>query len=102
MACHSAGAPAGSLGVPRHCPRPDLAVSSNAAPFSRGAAVSASADRNLLFGVLALQLDFVSRDQLVAAMNAWALEKTKPLSHILRDQGVLAPDTCALLESLVQ
>src|SRR5262249_40041689 len=32
-----------------------------------------SADRNLLFGILALQLDFVSRDALVAAMNAWVL-----------------------------
>src|SRR5947207_12653800 len=63
---------------------------------------SPSADRNLLFGVLALQLDFVSRDQLVAAMNAWALEKSKPLGRVLRDQGVLAPDTHELLEALVQ
>ena len=27
-------------------------------------------DRNLLFGILALQNDFVTRDQLVEAMNA--------------------------------
>ena len=63
---------------------------------------SPSADRNLLFGVLALQLDFVSRDQLVAAMNAWALDKAKPLGRILCDQGVLAADTHELLEALVR
>src|SRR5438876_943530 len=38
---------------------------------------SSSADRNLLFGILALQMDFISRDQLVTAMNAWVLEKSK-------------------------
>jgi hypothetical protein len=39
----------------------------------------ASADRNLLFGILALQLDFVTRDALLAAMSAWVLAKHKPL-----------------------
>src|SRR5438874_10317698 len=62
----------------------------------------ANADRNLLFGILALQMDFVTRDQLVAAMNAWVLDKSKPLGDILRDQGALADDTHALLEALVQ
>ena len=28
-----------------------------------------SADQNLLFGILALQMDFITRDQLVAAMR---------------------------------
>jgi hypothetical protein len=32
-----------------------------------------AADRNLLFGILALQMDFASRDQLVAAMHAWVM-----------------------------
>ena len=27
-------------------------------------------DRNLLFGILALQMDFISRDALITAMNA--------------------------------
>ena len=31
----------------------------------------ANADRNLLIGVLALQLNFVDRDQLVAAMSVF-------------------------------
>jgi hypothetical protein len=33
----------------------------------------APADRNLLFGILALQMDFIGRDALVQAMNAWVL-----------------------------
>jgi hypothetical protein len=33
-----------------------------------------AADRNLLFGVLALQMDFIDRDALVKAMNAWVLD----------------------------
>ncbi len=36
-----------------------------------------NADRNLLFGILALQMDFISRDALIAAMNAWVLDKAK-------------------------
>ena len=44
-------------------------------------------DRNLLFGILAMQMDFVSRDGLVAGMNAWVLAKQRPLSEILVEQG---------------
>ena len=50
---------------------------------------TAGADRNLLFGILALQMDFVSRDALIRGMNAWALEKAKPLGQVLVDQGEL-------------
>ena len=60
-----------------------------------------SDDRNLLFGILALQMDFVSREQLVAAMNAWVLAKEKPLGQILAEHGALAADRRALLEALV-
>src|SRR6476661_6409090 len=59
------------------------------------------ADRNLLFGILAVQMDFVTRDQLLAGMNAWVLDKGKPLGDILRAQGALAADDHALLEKLV-
>src|SRR3954454_17552835 len=61
----------------------------------------ADADRNLLFGILALQMDFISRDALVAAMNAWVLEKAKPLGQVLVERGDLAPANRALLEPLV-
>jgi serine/threonine-protein kinase len=58
-------------------------------------------DRNLLFGILALQLDFIGRDQLVAAMNAWVLDKGKPLGQILVEQQALAADARDTLELLV-
>lgn len=45
-----------------------------------------AADRNLLPGILALQMDFVDRDQLVAAMNARVLDKGKALGEILVPQ----------------
>ncbi|HEV3235768.1 MAG TPA: serine/threonine-protein kinase, partial [Gemmataceae bacterium] len=58
-------------------------------------------DRNLLFGILALQMDFISRNALIQAMNAWVLEKAKPLEQILLDRKALSPDTHALLQALV-
>ena len=63
--------------------------------------MSASADRNLLFGILAVQLDFVSKDALIAAMNAWVLDKAKPLGDILRDGGHLSAERLQLLAALV-
>jgi serine/threonine-protein kinase len=63
---------------------------------------AAHTDRNLLFGILALQMDFVSRDALVAAMHAWVLAKDRPLGDLLRMQGALDDDTHALLEALVR
>jgi serine/threonine protein kinase/Tfp pilus assembly protein PilF len=60
-----------------------------------------SADRNLLFGILALQMDFIDRDQLVRAMHVWILQKHKPLGEILVEERALVPTRCALLESLV-
>jgi serine/threonine-protein kinase len=60
------------------------------------------ADRNLLFGILALQMDFITRDALVAAMSAWVLAKEKPLGELLLAQGALRPDAHALLQALVE
>jgi tetratricopeptide (TPR) repeat protein/tRNA A-37 threonylcarbamoyl transferase component Bud32 len=58
-------------------------------------------DRNLLFGILALQMDFISREQLVAGMNAWVLAKEKPLGQILGEQKALSADRRTLLDALV-
>src|SRR5436189_4969863 len=66
------------------------------------APMSAVADRNLLFGILALQLDFISRDQLVEAMHAWVLAKQRPLGEILVERGALASDDHALLAPMVE
>jgi hypothetical protein len=64
-------------------------------------APAAAADRNLLFGILALQMDFISRDQLIAAMHAWVLAKARPLGPILVEQGALSPDEQSALDVVV-
>jgi tetratricopeptide (TPR) repeat protein len=60
-----------------------------------------SADHNLLFGILALQLNFISRDALIEAMNAWVLDKRRLLGQILLAHGRLGPERLQLLESVV-
>jgi WD40 repeat protein/tRNA A-37 threonylcarbamoyl transferase component Bud32 len=60
------------------------------------------ADRNLLLGILAAQMDLVGRDALATAINAWMLERQRPLGEILVEQGALAHAQRVLLESLVQ
>ncbi|MGE3820526.1 MAG: hypothetical protein AB7I30_14025, partial [Isosphaeraceae bacterium] len=59
------------------------------------------ADRNLLFGILAVQMNFVGRDALVAAMHAWILEKSQPLGRILVERHALSLARRDLLEQLV-
>ena len=61
-----------------------------------------TADRNLLFGILAMQMDFISREQLLAAMQAWVFDKTKSLGEILQTQKALDQDNRQLLDALVQ
>ena len=58
-------------------------------------------DRNLLFGLIALRMDFVSRDALIAALQAWCLEMEKPLAQVLVERGALAEDERSLLDPLV-
>jgi WD40 repeat protein/serine/threonine protein kinase len=61
----------------------------------------APSDLNMLFGMLALQLDFITKDHLLAAMQVWMHDKTKSLSQIFADQKVLADDRRQLLDALV-
>lgn len=63
--------------------------------------MSAAADRNLLFGILALQLDFISREQLIGGMQNWVLAKDQPLADILWMAGALSADDRATLEAVV-
>ena len=50
------------------------------------------ADGNLLFGILALPMDFRSRDALIRAMNASVRDKTKSIGQILIEQPILGND----------
>ena len=58
-------------------------------------------DRDLLFGVLAVRLDFVGLDRLVTAVNSRAADSCRPLGEILVDQGDLTPDRRDVLDALV-
>ncbi len=58
-------------------------------------------DRNLLYGIIAHQMDFVSADALMKGMNEWILQKATPLGEILRQQGAMDAETCELIEALV-
>jgi WD40 repeat protein/serine/threonine protein kinase len=69
--------------------------------MSDATASQPSPDRNLLFGIFALQMDFVRREALIAAMNAWVLDKVKPLGDFLVDQNALRADQRSALEVLV-
>src|SRR5438105_6584719 len=60
------------------------------------------ADRNMLFGILALQMDFITRDALIAAMNTWVLDKSKPLGQVLLEQGAFRSEDRQLLEVVVK
>jgi eukaryotic-like serine/threonine-protein kinase len=59
------------------------------------------ANRNLLFGINALQNDFITRDALIAAMNAWVLEKHRAIGDILVERGDLGPSDRDLLDQLI-
>lgn len=59
-------------------------------------------DRNLLFGIFALQMDFIDRDDLLEGLQAWVLEKSKPLEEILIAKGFIAETDCALLLPLIE
>jgi len=59
------------------------------------------ADRNLLLGILAAQMNFVSRDALIAGMDAWAQNPDRALGTVLVEQGALTLARHTLLERLV-
>ena len=44
-------------------------------------------DTNLLFGILAVKLDFINRDELIEAMGAWFLDRRRTLGEVLVDRG---------------
>ena len=59
-------------------------------------------DRNLLLGVLAHRMDFITPAALLAAMDAWFLAKHRPLGQILVEQGALTAERLVRLEALIE
>jgi len=60
-----------------------------------------STDHQLLFGVLALQMDFLSPEQFAEACTVWASHKAKPLPEILAERGWLQPEDVGVIEKLL-
>src|SRR5215469_18075565 len=60
-----------------------------------------AADRNLLFGLLALQNGLIDQGQLVAAFQAWTRDKARALADHLVGRGDLDPDDRSAVEALV-
>jgi WD40 repeat protein/tRNA A-37 threonylcarbamoyl transferase component Bud32 len=61
----------------------------------------AASDRNLLFGVLALQADLIDQTQFVEACTLWSTHKQVPLADLLVDRGWLTADDRAHVDWLL-
>jgi serine/threonine-protein kinase len=59
-----------------------------------------TADHNLLLGVLALQMELITRDGLTDAVKAWVLDKAKTLGDVLVSRGHLSPGELSALKTL--
>ncbi|MDB5351733.1 MAG: hypothetical protein JWN86_2980 [Planctomycetota bacterium] len=57
--------------------------------------------RNLLFGLLAFQNNFIDRRALLAAFDTWTSDKSRPLGRILADRGAISEEFLALIDGLV-
>jgi serine/threonine-protein kinase len=58
-------------------------------------------DRDLLYGILAVQNGFIDRSTLVDALRGRTVGKAEPLGRVLRDRGSLDPGDERLLDGLV-
>ncbi len=52
--------------------------------------MTSEADRNLLLGIHALRRNWISRDDLIAALDVWEAERLRPLGQILLEWGFLS------------
>jgi WD40 repeat protein/tRNA A-37 threonylcarbamoyl transferase component Bud32 len=64
--------------------------------------MTAAGDRHLLLGLLALQNGIINQGQLVAAFQAWTLDKSKSLADLLEARGDLTASKRAVLEALAE
>ena len=62
---------------------------------------NSGADRNLLFGLVALQNGLIDQVQLVTAFQSWTLQKDRPLADHLVDSGGLDADQRGVVEAMV-
>jgi hypothetical protein len=60
-----------------------------------------SADRNLLFGLRALQNGLIDQDQLVAAFRVWSRDQSRGIAAYLVDRGDMDADQRNAIDELV-
>ncbi|MEM6469495.1 MAG: protein kinase [Planctomycetota bacterium] len=94
--------------IPHPSGRPEVVIE-----LQRHAACSSAADKqvpvlrnddlegNLLFGIPAMQMDFISSQDLIASTSVWMRDKSKHLGEVLIDQRALDKDSYTLLLQLV-
>src|SRR6516165_8283255 len=91
----------------RRPPRPGSGAVADRAPpapsqrSGESSMTAIAADRNLLFGLLALQNGLINQGQLVAAFQAWTLDKARTLADHLVGRGDLDADDRSAVEALV-
>jgi serine/threonine-protein kinase len=59
-------------------------------------------ERNLLFGMLALQNGLVDQPDLIAAFQCWSKERSRPMARVMVERGALTEDDRVMLEGLVR
>jgi serine/threonine-protein kinase len=64
--------------------------------------MAAAADRQLLFGLLALQNEFIDQTQLVAAFRAWSRDKSRSLADYLEARGDVTKAMRVVLDKLAE
>src|SRR6185312_10833738 len=60
------------------------------------------AERDLLFGILALQNGLIEQADLIAAFQVWTKERSCPMAQVLVERGSLSPADRAMLDGLVR
>ena len=83
-------------------PAPQVGACARSTDDDRSLAVTAAADRHLLFGLLELQNGLIDQGQLVAAFQAWTRDKARSLADHLQARGDLTADKRALLDALAE
>src|SRR5271155_698521 len=79
---------------------PDAGAFARSTDDDRSHAMTAVADLHLLFGLLALQNGLINQSQLLAAFQAWTLDKSRSLADHLEARGDLDADDRAAVEAL--
>jgi eukaryotic-like serine/threonine-protein kinase len=75
----------------------------NVLPMGEGLTTMVKGDsgRDLLYGVLALQTDFVGREALMTAVRDWSRDGSRSLGEVLVDAGAIDEESRAILETMV-